>query len=313
LALLAAAVPPAFAREFPDRPVRMVVPFPAGQPVDLLARALGERLSEVWRQQVVVENRPGAGGAVGSAAVARMPPDGYALLLGSSGPLAISPALIPNAGYDPVKDFVPLNNLAAVAQVLVVPAASPMQDLHALIAAAKARPGSLTYASAGNGSTSHLTMELLKQMAGLDLQHAPYRGSPPAQVDLIAGRVQAMFDAAPSVIPAIRDRRLRALAVSTGRRIAELPDAPTVAEAGVSGFEAMGWMGLVAPAGLDASLRRRIHHDVNSVMQEPAMRERLTSLGLMLTGGSTDEFADFLASEVQKWRRAVEASGARVD
>jgi len=303
----------AAAGDYPTRPVRMVVPFPAGQPVDLLARALGERLAQLWSQQVIVDNRPGAGGAIGSAAAAKADADGYTLLLGSSGPLAIAPALIANAGYSPVDDFTPIMNIAAVAQVLVVSTASPLRTLADVIAAARARPGRLTYASAGNGSTSHLTMELLKQTAGIDLQHAPYRGSPPAQVDLIAGRVDLMFDAAPSVVPPVREGRLRALAVSTQSRIAELPDVPTVAEAGLPGFEAVGWMGLVAPAGLDPAIRGRLHEGLRHVMSDATVRERLTGLGLMLIGSGPEEFGAFIRSEAEKWGRVVAVSGAKVD
>lgn len=311
---LVALVNPAWAQGgYPNKPIRAIVPFPAGQGADILMRLLAERMSRELGQPIVVENRAGAGGAVGTAYAAKATADGYTLYMGSSGPLAISPALYPSVGYDAQKDFAPITNVASVAQVLVAGPALHADSAATLIAEARKNPGAIAFASAGNGSTSHLTMELLAQKAGLKLVHVPYKGSPPALVDIMAGRVPMMFDAAPGVLPHIRSGKLRALAVSTAIRSPFLPDVPTVAEAGVPGFAAMGWLGLLAPAGTPAPIVEKLDGTVRKILAVPETKKRFAELGFTVIGEGPRDFGRFITAEVQLWRAVVKASGAKVD
>jgi tripartite-type tricarboxylate transporter receptor subunit TctC len=265
-------------------------------------------LSWVWLQTLVVDNRGGAGGTLGSRAAAAAAADGYTLLLGSSGPLAAAPHLYANPGYNP-RELTPIMNVAGVAQALVVPANSPYKTLADLLAAAKASPGKLSYGSGGVGSFQHLTFELLKQRTGVRITHIPYRGSSPAYTDLIGGQLQAMFDSLPAVLPMAKSGKVRVLAVSTSHRVAQLPDVPTVAESGVAGFEALGWLGIVAPKGVDPAIRDRLNADLKTVLADPAVKARLTDLGMIVIGSSAPEFGKFIDSELAKWGSVIKTAG----
>lgn len=299
--------------DYPSRTVRLVVPFPAGQGADALARIVKDKLSVTWGQPIIVDNRPGAGGTVGAESVAKAEPDGYTLLIGSSGPLGVAPALYPKLRYDPQRDFAPIINLAAVVQTLVVPATSAFQSVQEIIAAAKAAPGRYTYASAGVGSTSHLTMEMLKQMAGIDLLHVPYRGSPEANTDVMTGRVDMMFDASPTVIPHVQSGSMRALGVSTRERLPFLPDVPSISESGFPTFEVLGWIGLVAPASLSRAISQKIHRDLTSVLSDADVRRRIEGIGAIILGGTSKEFDRTIADEIAKWTRVIKAAQIKVE
>jgi tripartite-type tricarboxylate transporter receptor subunit TctC len=295
------------ARHFPTRAVTIVVPFAAGQSGDVLARVLGEPLGRLWGQSFVVDNKGGAGGTLGSRAAGAAAPDGYTLLLGSSGPLAAAPNLYANTGYNP-RELTPIMNVAGVAQALVVPASSPFHTLKDLLAAAKAKPGQMSYGSGGVGSFQHLTFELLKQRTGVHITHIPYRGSAPAYTDLFGGQLQAMFDSLPAVLPHVKAGKARVLAVSTPKRVPQLPDVPTVDESGVPGFDALGWLGIVGPKGMDPAIRDQIHADLRTVLADPKVKTRLDDLGMIVLGSSPAEFGRFIDSELTKWGRVIKAS-----
>jgi tripartite-type tricarboxylate transporter receptor subunit TctC len=292
---------------YPTKPVTIIVPFTAGQSGDVLARVLGDPLGKLWGHALVVDNKGGAGGTLGSRAAAAAPADGYTLLLGSSGPLAAAPNLYPNTGYNP-RELTPIMNVAGVAQALVVPADSPYKTLAELLAAAKASPGKLSYGSGGVGSFQHLTFELLKQRTGAHITHIPYRGSAPAYTDLIAGQLQAMFDSLPAVLPHAKAGKVRVLAVSTTQRVPQLPDVPTVAESGVPGFDALGWLGIVAPKGVDPAIRDRLNADLKTVLADEAVKTRLTNLGMIVIGSTAPEFGKFIDSELTKWGSVIKTS-----
>lgn len=310
---IAAALAPAAAwaqarpAGYPSKPVTIIVPFAAGQSGDVLARVLGEPLSKLWGQSLVVDNKGGAGGTLGSRAAAAAPADGYTLLLGSSGPLASAPNLYANTGYNP-RELTPIMNVAGVAQALVVPATSPYKTLADLLAAAKAAPGKLSYGSGGVGSFQHLTFELLKQRTGAHITHIPYRGSAPAYTDLVAGQLHAMFDSLPAVLPHAKAGKVRVLAVSTAQRVPQLPDVPTVAESGVAGFDALGWLGIVAPKGVDPATRDRLNADLRTVLADDAVKTRLTNLGMIVVGSSAPEFGKFIDSELAKWGSVIKTA-----
>lgn len=313
LGALAATVLPATGwtqgREgFPTKPVVIIVPFTAGQSGDVLARVLGEPLGKRWGHALVVDNRGGAGGTLGSRAAAAAPADGYTLLLGSSGPLAAAPHLYANPGYKP-RELTPIMNVAGVAQALVVPANSPYRTLADLLAAAKAAPDTLSYGSGGVGSFQHLTFELLKQRTGVQIKHIPYRGSGPAYTDLLGGQLQALVDSLPGALPQVQAGKLRVLAVSTPRRVPQLPDVPTVAESGVAGFEALGWLGIVAPKGLDPVVRDRINADLKAVLGDEGLKSRLEGLGMIVIASTPSEFGRFIDSELDKWGGVIKAAG----
>ena len=292
---------------YPTKPVTIIVPFTAGQSGDVLARVMAEPLARLGGNALVVDNKGGAGGTLGSRAAAAAPADGYTLLLGSSGPLASAPNLYPNTGYNP-RELTPIMNVAGVAQALVVPADSPYKTLAELLAAAKASPGKLSYGSGGVGSFQHLTFELLKQRTGAHITHIPYRGSAPAYTDLIAGQLHAMFDSLPAVLPHAKAGKVRVLAVSTTQRVPQLPDVPTVAESGVAGFDALGWLGIVAPKGVDPAIRDRLNADLKTVLADEAVKTRLTNLGMIVIASSAPEFGKFIDSELTKWGSVIKTA-----
>jgi len=298
---------------FPNRPITVVVAYPAGQSVDSLARLIGEGLTKYLGQPIIIDNKAGAGGTIGSKYLIRMPPDGYTLGMNASGPLGIAPHLFKEANYDPRKDFTPIMAVAAVAQTLVVSSKSNIRSVADLIAAAKAKPNSLNFGSPGNGSTSHLTQEMFKQVASIKMQHVPYKGGSAALTDLLGGQIEVLFEAAPLVIPFINRGELRALAVSTSNPIDTLPSVPTIASQGLPGFEAVGWMGVVGPANMDPVRVEILSKALKQTVSDPAIRAKLDSTGMLTIGGSPQEFSDFIRTEYTKWGDVIQKAGVKLE
>lgn len=307
---------PAFAQTYPSRPIRIVVPFTPGGSSDVLARAIGLEIGKALNQPVVIDNVPGAGGSLGAERVAHAAPDGYTLLMGHIGTLAVNPSLYPKLGYDAVRSFAPVAWVARVPNVLVVNASVPARNLQELVALAKSRPGQLAYGSGGNGSAAHTTMEFLKLQTGTSFLHIPYRGTAPSVNDLISGQVQVLFTGAPALLAHIRSGRMRALAVSSPKRLALLPDVPTVAESGIAGtkdFEADQWYGLVAPAGTPAEVVSLLNRHVNEALAAPEVRARLAAEGAEATPASPQAFGQLIAREIPRWARVVKAARIAVE
>lgn len=293
------------------RPLRLVVPFTPGGSTDILARAIAPKLQQALGVNVLIDNRPGAGGSLGAAEVAKAEPDGNTLLMGHIGTLAVNPALYPRLPYDPLKSFAPVAWVARVPNVLVVNAAFPAKTFKDFIARAAANPGKLTYSSGGNGSAAHITFELLKLRTTIFMLHIPYRGTAPSVTDLIAGQVDATFTGAPAVLPHIRSGRLRALAVSSAQRIAALPDVPTVAESGHPNFEADQWYGVVAPAGTPAALVARLNAEINKALAMPDVAQQLATEGAVPTPATPAVFGQLIASELPRWADVVRAGNVK--
>ena len=301
------------ATAYPTKPIRLVVPFPAGGATDILARAVAQKLTEVWGQPVVVDNRPGAGGNIGSELVAKSAPDGYTLEMGTVGTHAINPSLYAKMPYDHLKDFAPVILVAGVPNVLVVNPSLPVNSVRELIAYAKANPGKLNFASSGSGTSLHLSGELFKVMAGVEMAHVPYKGSAPALQDLIGGQVQLMFDNLPPSLPQIKAGKLRALGVTTATRAPALPDVPTIAESGVPGFESSSWFGVLAPTGTPPAIIAKLNGEIAKWLSTPEASEKMLGVGANIAGGSPDDFARHIAAETAKWAKVVKDSGAKVD
>jgi len=311
LALFAAATV-AHAQTYPTKPVRLIVPFPAGGPVDITARIMGPKVSEALGQNMIVENRGGASSIIGSDAVAKSPPDGYTLLL-CTATNTINVSLIPKIPYDMVRDFEPVGQIVITTSILTAHPTLPVKSVKELIALAKARPGQITYGSAGNGSPSHLAGELLKTMTGISLLHVPYKGGGPAAVEQVAGQVQLSFLSAPAVVPFIKNGRLRALAVTNTKRSLVLPELPTIAEAGLPGYESEGWSGLFAPAKTPAAIVQRLHSEFAAVLRDNDVRARLIAAGTEPALTSPEELGNKVRNEIARWAKVVKASGMRVD
>jgi tripartite-type tricarboxylate transporter receptor subunit TctC len=316
-ALGSAALAPVVARAqapaaFPSRPVRILVPQAPGGASDALARVMAARLGERWGQNVVVENRAGAGGNVGSEAVAKSPPDGYTLLMGYAGTNSINPALYAKPGWSP-QDFVPVATLAAVPFALVVNPASGVSSVEQFVAAARAKPDAVSYGSAGNGSVNHLLGVMFAGAAGAQMLHVPYKGAAPAITDLIGGQVQAVFTSLPSVAQFVQRGQLRALAVTSATRSPAFPDVPTLAEAGLRGIDVNPWFGLLAPAGTPAAVVQRINADVNVLLATADVRERFAASGADVLSSSPERFAETMREDLARWARVVRESGARID
>ncbi|WP_439595406.1 Bug family tripartite tricarboxylate transporter substrate binding protein [Falsiroseomonas sp.] len=310
LPFLALAAPGARAQEaWPNRPVRLVVSFTPGGTTDIIARLIGATLTETWGQSVVIENRPGAGGNIGSEYVARSAPDGYTLLVGSVGPLAVNQSLVKNMPYDTLRDFAPVTLLAGVPNILVVPEASRIRDVPGLVAEAKRRPGALSYGSTGVGTSAHLSGVMLDQMAGITTLHVPYRGAV-ALNDLLAGRVDFMFATIPSVMSHIRDGRLRPLAVSSMERSRSNPSVPTMVELGYPDFDASSWFGMVAPAATPKPVIDKIVTDVHAALALPRNAQTMIEQGADPVGNGPEAFRTFLAHEINRWREIVRIAGA---
>jgi tripartite-type tricarboxylate transporter receptor subunit TctC len=297
--------------EWPQRSIRMISPFPPGGAADLLARALAEELTPALRQSVVVENRTGAGGAVGTEAAVRSPPDGYTMVMGSTGPMAINPALI-RLSYDPERDLVPVVPVAAVASVLAVHPAVPARTLPELLALARAEPGRLNYGSSGIGSAQHLFMELLKQQANVDITHIPYRGTGPAMLDTVGGRLTMMFDTTPTALPHIRDGRVRAIAVTSAQRDPALPEVPAIGET-LPGYEALGWYGILAPFGTPAAAVERVNREVNALLARSDFRTKLSVQGVEPLPGTPADFAALIARDRARWSEVIRRGNIRPD
>ena len=297
---------------FPSKAVRMVIPFTPGGSADILGRSLGHELTTAWGKPVVPDNVAGAGGSIGADRVAKAAADGYTLLMGHVGTLAITPGLYPKLPYDPVKSFTPIAWVARVPNVLVVHPGLPVTDLASFLAYAKARPGQVNYSSGGNGSAAHMTMAYLALQTGLQLQHVPYKGTAPAVNDLVAGQVQALFTGIPAVIGQLRAGQVKAIALSSPQRLTTLPDVPTVAEAGVPGFEADQWYGVVGPAGMPAELVAAINAQINTCLQRPAILERLQAEGAQPMPSSPEVFAQLIAKDLARWGKVIKDAGMTV-
>ena len=313
LGLLIAVASAAGAADFPAKPIRMVVPFGAGSNTDLLARTVAVRMAEHWGQQVVVDNRPGAGGNIGTDLVAKAPPDGYTLVLGAASVLAINQSLYSQMPYDSATAFAPITNMVKTTNVLVVTPSLPAKSVRELIAYGKANPGKLTYASSGAGGTIHLSGELFKSMAGITMEHIAYKSSPLAHIDMIAGQVHAMFDAMPTALPQVKAGRLRALAVTTAKRSAQLPDLPTIAEAALPGYEAAGWFGFAAPARTPREVIVKLNKEIVRIIALPDVKERLIAQGAEPVGDTPEEFAQFIKAEAAKWGKVIKALNLKIE
>jgi tripartite-type tricarboxylate transporter receptor subunit TctC len=308
----AAAVAPlaAGADTYPSRPITIVVPFSAGGTTDILARVIGQALHKELGQTVVVDNRAGAGGNIGAALAAKSPADGYTLFMGTVGTHAINQSLYKRLGFDPVKDFAPLTRVAMVPNLLVANPGKPYKTVQELIAYAKSNPGKVNFGSSGSGSSIHLSGELFNALAKVDMVHVPYKGSAPAVTDLLGGQIDIMFDNMPSAIQHVRAGRLRPLAVTTARRSPELPDVPTVAEAGVPGYEATSWFGMFAPAGTPAPVVARLNAALVKVLAQPEVKKKLAEQGAEAYSEKPEAFAEFMRKETAKWGKVVKESGA---
>jgi len=304
---------PAAAQQYPTRPVRFVLGFPPGGASDTMARVVGTRLSENLGQPVVVDNRPGAGGNIAAEIVARSAPDGYTLLLGNNAILAVNVSLYPKIAFDPVKDFAPVVLVASQPNILAVHPSVPANSVKELVALAKSKPGRLNYASPGVGTTGHLAAELFKRMAGVEMVIVPFKGGGPAVVAVLTGECQFIFATSLSVQPHVKSGKVRALAVTTPRRSQSFPELPTVSEAGVPGFEATTWHGVVVPARTPQKVIARLNGDFNKVLQMPDMRERLTTLGAEIIGGAPKELSDYIRKEIPVWAKVIKESGARAE
>jgi tripartite-type tricarboxylate transporter receptor subunit TctC len=297
---------------YPNRPIRLVVPFPPGGSADVLARLMGERITAALGQPVVIDNRPGAGGILGADAVAKAVPDGHTLLFANTN-IAINPSLYKQLPYDTVKAFEPVVLMVYVPNLLLVNPALPVRDVAELVALAKARPGALNYASAGNGTFPHLAMELFRLNAGVQMTHVPYKGAAPALNALLAGDVQVLSNDLLNGLPQVRAGKARALAITSTTRFPALPEVPTMVEAGLKNYSALAWQGLMAPAGTPKEVVARLNAVVNAALSDGVVRGNLTSQGLQVAGGTPQAFGEFIAQQTERWRAAVTASGATVD
>lgn len=300
------------ATNYPTKPVTIVVPFSPGGATDIMSRTLAERLKNRLGHPVIVENKPGAGTMIASEYVAKAAPDGHTVLLAASS-LGIAPSLYAKVNYDPVKDFTPISLVASVVHVLSVHPSVPAKNVAELVTWVKANPTKANYGSVGAGTSTHLESELFNTMAGVKMEHVPYKGSAPALLDLVSGNINVMFDAYASSKPFINDNRIRLLAVTTAQRSKLLPNVPTVAESGLPGYEAMPWLGFVAPAGTPAPIVNKFHAELMEVLKEPAVQEKFQSLGLEIIGNNPAEFADFIKKDIVKWGKVVKDSGAKAD
>ena len=313
--LVICAVSPslAHAQSYPNKTIRMIVPFPAGGATDIVARLVAQKLGDAMGQQVIVDNRGGAAGTIGSDLAAKSPPDGYTILIGTSSTHAIAQSLYAKLPYDSIRDFTPVIGIATATIVLSMHPSVPAKTVRELIVLAKAKPDALSFASSGNGGVSHLVGEMFKAQAGVQMLHIPYKGDAPALADLVGGQVSLEFGTALSFLPYIQAGRLKALAVTSLKRSQVMPDVPTVAESGLKGFEALQWFGVFAPTGTRAEVVTRLNTEIVKILQTADMRERLTKLASEVMADSPEQFAVFQKAEIAKWARVVKDSGARID
>ena len=303
----------ACAQSYPAKPIRIVVPFPPGGPADILSRTIGQNLAESWGQQVVIDNRAGAGGNIGAEIVAKAPPDGYTLLMGFVGTHAINASLYRDMPFDPVRDFEPVGRVAMVTIILVVHPSVPVKSVKELIALAKARPGELTFGSPGNGTPQHLAGELFNTVAGVKMGHVPYKGAVPALTDLLGGRLSMIFSSMPPALPHVNSGKLRALGVTSATRSPAAPDVPTIAQSGLAGYEVINWYGVLAPAKTAQDIVAKLNAEIVRIMNLAAVKERLAAQGAETFTSSPTEFADTIRKETEKWAKVVKFSGARLD
>jgi tripartite-type tricarboxylate transporter receptor subunit TctC len=313
LLLAAALTAPALADVYPSKPIRFVVAFPPGGGTDIIARTVAQKLSERLAQQVVVDNRPGAGGNIGTDIVAKSAPDGYTMLMGSAGPLAINASLFKTMPFDPIRDLAPVTLAASTPNVLVVHPSLKVSTVKELIELAKARPGQINFASSGFGTPAQLAGELFNSMAGVKLVHVPYKGASPALADLLGGQVQVMFSTMPPALPHVKDGKLRALAVTSLKRSPAAPELPTMDEAALPGFEANTWHGVVLPAGAPDAIIARLNREIVAILHAPDVVERLSAQGAEPVGSTPEEFAAYIKSETAKWAKVVRESGATAE
>ena len=300
-------------QSFPAKSIRWISPWPAGGANDIFSRAIGQKIAESFGQQVLVDNRPGAAGTIGSDLAAKAPADGYTVVMGSSPTHAIAPALYPALPYDPVRDFAAVTLVGSVPNVLVLHPSVPARNVKELIAVAKARPGKLNFASTGNGTSQHLSAELFKFMAGVDMVHIPYKGTAPALTELVAGQVDLAFENMPALIPHIQAGRLRALAVTPSKRSAIMPELPTIAEAGLPGYDASVWFGVFVPAGTPRPVIDRLHAEILKALQTQDLKSRMVSMGTEVSGMGPDDFSAYVRKEIPKWANLVKAAGVKIN
>ncbi len=310
--LLIAVVAPVAAQPYPARPVRMVVPFPPGGPTDIVARLMAPKMAEAMGQQVVVDNRGGAGGAIGTEQVAKSAPDGYTLIMGTIGGLAVAKSLNPKLGYDTLRDLAPITQSVTVTSILVIHPSVPAKNVRELLALARARPGQLNYGSSGNGTITHLAGELLKYMSKVNITHVPYKGGSPALTALVSGEVDLTYENSLIITPHIRSGRVKALAVTGAKRSALLPELPTIAET-LPGYSASGWYGLLAPAATPKTVLARLHGEAVKALRAPDVIEKLSSQGAEPVASTPEEFTAFIRSETDKWAKLVKAANMRTD
>jgi tripartite-type tricarboxylate transporter receptor subunit TctC len=303
----------AFAQAYPNKPIKMIVGFPPGGGTDVVARVISAKVQEWWGQPVTVENRPGATGTIGADYVAKSPADGYTLLMGHVNSTGLAPNLFPKLPYDPIKDFAAVAYVGYVPNVLAVHPSIPAKSVKELVALLKANPGKYNYASSGNGSTQHIAGEVFKQLTGTSIVHVPYKGSGDAIKDLLAGVVAMNFDTMPPVMPHIQAGKLRGLAISTPKRLAQLPDVPTFAEEGITGFDVTNWYGVMAPAGTPRDIVTKLNADINKAMQVPEVRARLENVGTQLREMSVAEFDAFMKAEVAKYAKIIKDTGVKIE
>jgi tripartite-type tricarboxylate transporter receptor subunit TctC len=301
------------AQPYPSKPIRFVVPYPAGGPVDTVARLLAQKVAESVKQPVIVDNKPGAGGNIGADAVAKASPDGYTILMGAVATHAINPTLYPAIPYDPIRDFTPVTQVASTPNVLIVNPTIPATNVKEFIAYARANPGTLNFGSGSTGSAGHLAGELFKAMARVEMTHVPYKGAAPAMQDLIGGQIQLMFDNLASALGQVRAGKVKALAVTTAQRTALAPDLPTIGESGLPGFDISTWFGIFLPAGASREIVDQLHAEFTRALGSAEVRDRMLNLGAEPVGSKPEEFAAYIRSESAKYARVIKASGARAD
>ncbi len=299
--------------QYPGKPVRLVVPFPAGGPTDIVGRTVAQKLSEALAQPVIVDNRAGAGGVIGTEQVAKAPPDGYTVLLGTIGGLAVAMSLYPNRGYDTLRDFAPVTQAVTVTNILVAHPSLPVRNVRELLALARTKPGTLNYASSGSGTVTHLAGELLKTMARVNIVHIPFKGGAPALTALMSGEVEMSFENSLIVVPHIKAGKLHALAVTGAQRSRLMPELPTIAEGGLPGYNASGWYGFVVPVAVPKDIVARLAADITRVLRMPDVIERLSGQGAEPAGGTPEQFGGYIRTEIDKWTRLVKTANMKAD
>ena len=313
LMVLLGAAPCFGADAYPSKPVRWIVPFPPGGGTDLISRTLAAKLTEAWGVQVIADNRPGSGGTLGLGIAAKAPPDGYNIVLGQASNIAVAPGLYAKLPYDPVKDLQPITLVITAPNVIVSHPSFPAKNARELIAYAKAKPGAVTFGSPGNGTIGHLSLEMLKSMAKIDMLHIPYKGATLAITELIGGQITIYASSMPPALPLINGGKLRALGVTSAKRLAPLPSVPTVAESGVAGYEAVNWYGVLMPAGTPKDIVAKLHADIVRVLKQPDIKERFAGEGGDIVANTPEEFGAFIRKEIPKWSKVVKDAGVKVD